>query len=273
MSETSKKYLIALDLDGTLLRDDKTISEETKEYLRFLENKGHKVVLTSGRAYHSVKTFYDEIGLKTSPIVSYNGHYATSPSHEFEDIILALNRDKIYEIYRKTQQFYKNIFIETLNYACIEYEEEWHKEFYKHYANNPIIYGDVFKNLDCDPLVIYFQLNDYGEYQDEINEIMKDDEHYEIRHRTDGPMCEIYKDDQNKGTIIKKVADALNIPYDNVIVFGDTVNDLDMLKAFKNSFLMKNGNQTIKNYASHITERTNNEDGVIFEIKKIIKNA
>ena len=50
----NKKYLIALDLDGTLLKDDKTISSKTKEYLKELEKEGHLIVITSGRALRSV---------------------------------------------------------------------------------------------------------------------------------------------------------------------------------------------------------------------------
>ena len=52
-----KRSLIALDLDGTLLTDDKNISLETREYLKSLEDKGHLVVLCSGRAIRSVKDY------------------------------------------------------------------------------------------------------------------------------------------------------------------------------------------------------------------------
>ncbi|HBS10636.1 MAG TPA: Cof-type HAD-IIB family hydrolase, partial [Firmicutes bacterium] len=47
---SKEKYLVAIDLDGTLLRDDKTISSTTKNYLRKFENEGNIVVITSGRA-------------------------------------------------------------------------------------------------------------------------------------------------------------------------------------------------------------------------------
>ena len=80
----TEKFLICIDLDGTLLRDDKTISEETKKYLRFLETQGHYVCLTSGRPTYNVKKYYDEIGLKSSPIISFNGHLAKNLEKNIE---------------------------------------------------------------------------------------------------------------------------------------------------------------------------------------------
>ena len=56
----NNKYLIALDLDGTLLKDDKTISKATKDYLRKLEKDGNLIVITSGRALRSVLEYYQD---------------------------------------------------------------------------------------------------------------------------------------------------------------------------------------------------------------------
>ena len=45
----SKRFLIALDLDGTLLKDDKTISERTKKVLDQVQKEGHIVMISTGR--------------------------------------------------------------------------------------------------------------------------------------------------------------------------------------------------------------------------------
>ena len=46
---------IALDLDGTLLTSDKKISDINKEVLKYLENKGVKIFIVTGRTYISAK--------------------------------------------------------------------------------------------------------------------------------------------------------------------------------------------------------------------------
>ena len=41
--------LIALDMDGTLLKGDNTISQETKKAINLAKEKGIKIVITTGR--------------------------------------------------------------------------------------------------------------------------------------------------------------------------------------------------------------------------------
>ena len=94
------RYLIALDLDGTLLKDDKTISPTTKKYLKELEDKGHLIVLTSGRALRSVLEYYKDIGLSTSPVIAYN---ASSIPEIIGDKTLLLNNlcvEEIHDMFR-----------------------------------------------------------------------------------------------------------------------------------------------------------------------------
>ena len=55
------KYLIALDIDGTLLNKDRIISPNTFSYLKKLINDGHKIVLASGRPIRSLKQFHDQL--------------------------------------------------------------------------------------------------------------------------------------------------------------------------------------------------------------------
>ena len=45
------KKLIALDLDGTLLRPDGTISEFTKKTIKDVQEKGHQIIIATGRPY------------------------------------------------------------------------------------------------------------------------------------------------------------------------------------------------------------------------------
>ena len=75
----------------------------------------------------------------------------------------------------------------------------------------------------------------------------------------------------NKGDALRKIANYYNIPTDRIISFGDANNDIELIQVGKYGFAMKNGEDELKQYASKITEFTNDEDGVIREIQKIIK--
>src|SRR5688500_12704393 len=64
--------LVAIDLDGTLLTDQKQVSKRTVKALASLPARGVKVVIASARPPRSVKFVYELLGLDTWQI-NYNG--------------------------------------------------------------------------------------------------------------------------------------------------------------------------------------------------------
>ena len=76
------KKLIALDLDGTLLRPDGTISEFTKTTIKDVQNKGHQVVIATGRPYRMAIDHYKTLDLET-PLITFNGSLTNLPDREW----------------------------------------------------------------------------------------------------------------------------------------------------------------------------------------------
>lgn len=72
------QHLIALDLDGTLLTNEKTISPTTKRVLEKAKQEGHIVMIATGRPYRSSAMYYSELDLST-PIVNFNGALVHHP--------------------------------------------------------------------------------------------------------------------------------------------------------------------------------------------------
>jgi len=70
--------LIVCDLDGTLLKSDKTISQGTINYFKYLLDNKVNIILASGRPYISVKTYYKQLGLKQE-VVCFNGSLIVDP--------------------------------------------------------------------------------------------------------------------------------------------------------------------------------------------------
>ena len=70
-----EKKIFFIDFDGTLMRDDKTISDKNREALRNAVDQGHYIALATGRAVSSGRRIAKELGL-TRPgcyLVAYNG--------------------------------------------------------------------------------------------------------------------------------------------------------------------------------------------------------
>lgn len=76
----------------------------------------------------------------------------------------------------------------------------------------------------------------------------------------------------DKWIAIKKYLDYKNVKAEDIISFGDEINDLNMIKNSKMGFFMKNANDDLKKQTKYITEFTNNENGVCFELRKIFKS-
>jgi Cof subfamily protein (haloacid dehalogenase superfamily) len=74
-------HLIALDLDGTLLRSDKTIGRRTIDALHAAHKKGVEIVLASGRMTPAMESTVDLLGLDVF-LVSYNGAVISGPRSE-----------------------------------------------------------------------------------------------------------------------------------------------------------------------------------------------
>ncbi|MCH4984769.1 Cof-type HAD-IIB family hydrolase [Macrococcoides goetzii] len=74
----------------------------------------------------------------------------------------------------------------------------------------------------------------------------------------------------NKAVAIKKVMNILGAKMHDLYVFGDSDNDIEMLKLTKNSFAMANGNDKVKSIAKHEIP-SNDENGVLITMEKILK--
>ena len=67
------KYIICCDLDDTLLRSDKTISDYTKQKINEICLNGNYFVMNSGRPYQGMSDFIERLELKDMPVSCYNG--------------------------------------------------------------------------------------------------------------------------------------------------------------------------------------------------------
>jgi HAD superfamily hydrolase (TIGR01484 family) len=71
-----------------------------------------------------------------------------------------------------------------------------------------------------------------------------------------------------KGISVKRVASLLSMPMSHTFAAGDAENDISMIKAAGTGIAMANATDEVKSAADIITQKTNNEDGLIEIIDK-----
>jgi Cof subfamily protein (haloacid dehalogenase superfamily) len=70
--------LIGVDLDGTLLRDDQTVSVEVAQAITDAQDRGVKVVIVTARPWRGTRRIYEALGLNTL-VINHNGAVIHDP--------------------------------------------------------------------------------------------------------------------------------------------------------------------------------------------------
>lgn len=272
MNNLNKKYLIAVDMDGTLLNSNHQISTETKEYLKNLAKDGHKIIISSGRPIRGIISYYQELEL-TTPIICYNGSYIyPGQENDFPEYCFAFPKEKILQIindigYDKLD----NIVLETNKDIYFLKDDESLDVFFTK-KNMNVHIGKIEDNLNEDTMTMLIKIKDV-KYNDTIQSAI--DKHPNIKLRFwSGKwyhISEIYFDSINKGQALKKIADYYNINQDHIIAFGDATNDIELLSFAGTGIAMINAEDELKEFSDKISEFDNNHNGIKIELEKIIK--
>lgn len=257
--------IIFLDLDGTLLNDQKEFTEGNRKAIRKALQAGHLVVIATGRPLVSAVTQAKKLGL------TGEGCY-----------IIAFNGGEIYDtvgkksIYRKTipLPYVRHIFdaakeaglhCQTYNDVEILTEKDTPAlQFYMKMTKvGARIVPDVIEALEKEPVkMIVIDLQDRekllrfrdataGWCEGKIDRFFSSPEYLE--HVAPGI---------SKGGAIHILCEYLGIPMENTIAAGDAENDISMLQAAAVGAAMANAEPDVKAAADYVTERSNNEDGV-----------
>ncbi|OCS87459.1 Cof-type HAD-IIB family hydrolase [Caryophanon tenue] len=258
----TEKHLIVLDLDGTLLTNDKTISHKTKQTIFKAKEAGHEVMIATGRPYRGSSPYYAELGLRT-PIVNFNGAFVHHPlSSSWQGFHRPIDLSVVHDVVESVHGYeYENLLAEIKDDVYIHREDRWMTPLYT--MGDPIVrIGDLRQNLRDNPTSLLISAND-----DNVPIIRQhlQDVHAElIEHRRWGapfPLIEIVRKGLNKAVGIDVVAKDMGIPRERIIAFGDEDNDLEMLEYAGIGVAMGNAIDSVKNIANEIT-LSNEEDGI-----------
>ncbi|TQS75834.1 HAD family phosphatase [Ornithinibacillus gellani] len=260
----NKQHLIAIDLDGTLLTDDKRISSRNKLILQKAMKEGHIVIIATGRPHRASIDYYHTLGLDT-PMVNFNGALIHHPrDNKWRALHNPMPKRTALSVVDTCYQLdVHNIMAEIQDDVYLDkYDETFINIFQQTAKRNPFTIGSLKQKLIDDPtsLLIYPK-------EDHITALRSnlDDHHAEvIEHRKWGApwnIIEIVKKGMNKAVGLQKISHYYHIPQERIIAFGDEDNDLEMIDYAGVGVAMDNAIDELKSIASHVT-KTNEEDGI-----------
>ncbi|WP_150283720.1 Cof-type HAD-IIB family hydrolase [Rummeliibacillus sp. TYF-LIM-RU47] len=258
----AQQHLIVLDLDGTLLTDEKVISVKTKATLQKAREAGHEVMIATGRPYRASKLFYHELGLHT-PIVNFNGAFVHHPlDQNWKTVHKPIDLKVVQEVVESlNREQFENLIAEVMDDVYVQYHDEKLLNIFS-MGDPKVTTGDLHQYLKDNPTSLLIQAKESS--VPGIRQYLADTKAELIDHRRWGdpfPVIEIVRHGLNKAVGLSHVAKDLGIPRDRIIAFGDEDNDLEMIEYAGVGVAMGNGISQLKNIANEVTT-TNNEDGI-----------
>lgn len=274
--------LIVSDMDGTLLNEKMMISQANADAIREAENQGIPFVVATGRGFTEAKPLLEEAGL-SCPIITLNG----AQVYDEKGTILktaGITKDTARKILTTIREH--NLYCEITTSKGI-FSDNKAKRIESVasllFETNPDTTYKMAVILAAARLEIMNinYINDYDELiDDETIDVLKIIAFSQDGSNVLNPVAaelneigdlaitssfenniEINNVEAQKGIAVSEMAKKMAIDLDDIMTFGDNLNDLSMLKITGYSFAMENGAQETKDVAKYLTS-TNNENGV-----------
>jgi Cof subfamily protein (haloacid dehalogenase superfamily) len=271
--------LIATDLDGTFLKNDKTISLKNLEALQLIGKQNIIRVAATGRNLRKVKeVLNDQIPFDFIVYSSGAGVFDWKAQKQ----IINRNMDK-----ESVRKLFRYFILKDINFHAFFPVPENHKhwffrgqnhceEFERYFGfNNAFSYelntADLPETECCQFLVIIKEDGKkFAEMKKEIETICSN-----IRViRTSSPITngfiwiEVFHQSVSKGNGIKHICEIFNINREDTIGIGNDYNDFDLLEFTGHSFLTENAPEDIKNSFPNLP--SNEKDAFAFAAQLIL---
>ena len=267
-----KIRLLALDLDGTLTKSDKTVSEGNKEALRLAQEKGVTIVLASGRPVLGVAHVADELGLdKTGGyVIACTGARIIDWKTKEEIVKEVFPGKYVPEIIEAG----KRTGISILSYNDIGVISENTEDRYvqlEGYNNGiPVIrVEDLEAEIREDP-VNMMAVGEPEKLLEAFETVFSPELGDKLMvFRSEPCFVEILAQGCGKDTALAKLCGMLGIQPEEVMACGDGLNDIPMLSFAGIGVAMENGREEAKAAADYIAPG-NDDDGVAEAIRKFI---
>ena len=270
------KRLYITDLDGTLLNKESRISEKSKTILNRMIEKGIPITYATARSYASACKVTDGVNFSL-PAIIYNGTF-------IYDIVGGkflhgeyFTEENIADLMKLSQQFH----FTPLIYTFVDGEEKiiYNKngvlsDGFRYYLNRrrqdkrmlPVeslgesFQGKLFYVTFIENKEDLQPLYDILRKKDTFNSVFQQ----EI-YRTEY-WCEIMPNAVSKAKTAMRLKEFL--PYDELVVFGDSLNDIPLFEIADYSYAVGNATDKLKRIATEVIGY-NDEDGVAMKLSQL----
>jgi Cof subfamily protein (haloacid dehalogenase superfamily) len=266
--------LLALNIDGTLLQSNGRLHKSTKEAIEYVQEKGIYVTLVTSRSFPSAKKAAKALKLN-SLLVTHRGAYIAA-SQEKPIFVKRIQEDETFEIVRLLEGFTCQIRLVHEKYSLANKTKLNSNMLAKTVftTGDPIFYSQQFVDSLSDTILdepvtppkieVYFE--DKEDLQDTQAAIKGMFENIDTIKLNDLRM-DIVPAGVSKLNGLLYLGEHLGISRNQMVVIGDSIDDLEMIEAAGLGVAMGNAPAEVKKAADWLT-RSNNQNGVSYMVKE-----
>ena len=263
--------LIACDMDGTLLDDDHAIHDDFWPLIAQLNARGIVFCPASGRQYYNLLERFEPIADRLI-FIAENGSYVVRCGAELGSECLA--RDAAHELIgvaRELAAAGSNCGV-VLCGKRSAYIERGDADFLAQVDRYYHRLARVDDLLDVDDSLLKIAIYDFDSSERHIYPAFS---RFQATHQvvvSSANWLDVMAPQANKGAGLRHIQQALGIAREQTMVFGDFLNDLEMMDEAAYSFAMANAHPLLKQRARFLAPG-NADNGVVRTIKSVLAIA
>ena len=257
MSQKRKISLVLADVDGTLVTEDKVLTERAQAAVRGLADAGIRFAITSGRPPRGMAMLFDALALDT-PIAGFNGGLFVH-----RDLSIIEQKTLPVDVATKAIDLIRQHGLDAWIYRGNDWlitkpgaphvdREAWTVKF------QPTVVADFADKLDGVAKIVGI-----SDDRDKVQQCEADAQaafgHRVTAARSQPYYLDVTHQDANKGAVVAYLSSHLGIPADEIATIGDQPNDVLMFKVSGFSIAMGNASDQVKADASATTDSYNDE--------------
>lgn len=242
---------VIVDLDRTLLRTDKTLSEYTLNMIRKCHDKGIAIMAATARPERSILTYQKQICFDA--VTTMNGARTILPDKVIENGIAHISAKRILSKLITISDIMISVETSEGSYSNVAIPE-WDSDYYAGFPDLPT-QGTLFKILAS---------GQSGMLYHQIENVLTDDVYYTVAN---DELVQIMSKKATKWNGIKAMLESFNIPQTDAVYFGDDNDDIEPIRMCGIGVAVSNAIKGVIDEADYITD-SNDEDGVAHFIER-----
>ncbi|VEI04843.1 Cof-type HAD-IIB family hydrolase [Kurthia zopfii] len=255
------KKLLFFDIDGTLYNSSKKVPEATMKAINEARERGHEIAIATGRSPFFLKEVSDELNVDS--FVSFNGQFVVYKGEPIskrpipQEVLAKLSA-------AAAEEQYPTVYLDQFRMtSTTEHHDQVKESLDSLYYPMPEYDVDHYKNTDVYQALLYVIPEKQAEYETNFPELAF------IRwHKFS---ADVINHDVSKAYGIEQFIKQTDFSIEDVIVFGDGLNDVEMLEFVAGkgvSVAMGNGVEEAKQAATFVTDHVD-EDGLSKAMRKL----